>query len=84
LTVSLVRDSPGAIVNFIAVREESKDRRAPEQAHRYLALILDSSDDAIFGRMIKKFIRPAAQTWCAFSRNQIRCAEGVLITQPVT
>ncbi|HUI53824.1 MAG TPA: PAS domain S-box protein [Bryobacteraceae bacterium] len=48
LAITPVRNSSGAITNYIAVKRDVTARRADENAQRILAAIVESSQDAIF------------------------------------
>ncbi len=50
VTVSPYRDDAGALLFLVAVVEEITARRQAEERARYLAAIVDSSDDAIIGK----------------------------------
>ena len=47
MNVTPVRDSRGKIVNYIALKRDVTERRQAEDARRFLASIVESSDDAI-------------------------------------
>jgi len=47
MTVTPVRDSRRKIVNYIALKRDVTERREAEEARRFLASIVESSDDAI-------------------------------------
>ena len=49
MTIAPVRDSEGAIVRYIALKQDVTERRRSEAAQRLLATIVESSDDAIIG-----------------------------------
>jgi PAS domain S-box-containing protein len=49
MTITPVRDDSGAVVNYIAIKQDVTDRRAAEEAGRFLASIVESSSDAIIG-----------------------------------
>ncbi|HUJ21247.1 MAG TPA: PAS domain S-box protein [Bryobacteraceae bacterium] len=47
MTITPVRDPSGAIVNYIAIKQDVTARQAGEEAQRLLASIVESSEDAI-------------------------------------
>lgn len=49
-TITPLRDSSGDITGYIAIKQDVTERRAAEGAQKFLASIVDSSDDAIIGR----------------------------------
>jgi two-component system, sensor histidine kinase and response regulator len=49
-TITPLRDSLGFITGYIAVKQDVTQRRAAEEAQKFLASIVDSSEDAIIGR----------------------------------
>ena len=51
-TITPVRDSKGTTVSYVAVKQDVTDRRKAEEAQRFLAAIVASSDDAIVGKML--------------------------------
>ena len=50
MTVTPVRDSGGAIANYIAIKQDVTNRKAELEAREFLASIVESTDDAIIGR----------------------------------
>jgi len=44
MTITPVRDDKGAITNYIAIKQDVTERRAVEDAQRFLASIVESSD----------------------------------------
>jgi two-component system, sensor histidine kinase and response regulator len=53
MTITPVRNASGAIVNFIAIKQDVTDRRAAEDARAFLASIVESSQDAIIGATLE-------------------------------
>ena len=47
MRITPVRDSNGEIVSYIAIKQDVTERRAAEEAQRFLAAIVESSEDAI-------------------------------------
>ena len=47
MSISPVRDSAGAITNYIAIKQDVTARRAAENAQRFLAAVVELSPDAI-------------------------------------
>src|SRR5450759_2866685 len=47
MRISPVRDSNGEIVSYIAIKRDVTERRAAEEAQRFLAAIVECSEDAI-------------------------------------
>jgi PAS domain-containing protein len=47
MRIAAVRASDGIIVSYIAIKRDVTQSRADEEAHRFLAAIVESSDDAI-------------------------------------
>lgn len=52
MTITPVRDASGAVVNYMAIKQDVADRRSGEEARRFLASIVESSSDAIIGTSI--------------------------------
>lgn len=50
MSIAPVRDAGGAITRYVAFKQDVTERRAAEDAQRFLASIVESSDDAIIGR----------------------------------
>jgi diguanylate cyclase (GGDEF)-like protein/PAS domain S-box-containing protein len=53
MTITPVRDTRGKITNYIAIKQDVTERRAAEEARRFLASIVDSSEDAIVGHTLE-------------------------------
>src|SRR5579862_8474116 len=49
-TITPLRDAAENITGYIAIKQDVTQRRAAEDAQKFLASIVDSSDDAIIGR----------------------------------
>ena len=49
-TITPLRDNQGALTGYIAITQDVTQRRAAEEAQKFLASIVDSSEDAIIGR----------------------------------
>ncbi len=49
MSITPVRNSEGAITNYIAIKQDVTARRAAENAQRFLAAVVQSSPDAILG-----------------------------------
>jgi PAS domain S-box-containing protein len=47
MTITPVRDPEGEIVSYIAIKQDVTERRAAEEAKRFLASIVECSEDAI-------------------------------------
>jgi diguanylate cyclase (GGDEF)-like protein/PAS domain S-box-containing protein len=47
MRIAPVRDATGEVVNFIAIKRDVTARRAAEESDRFLAKVVESSDDAI-------------------------------------
>jgi PAS domain S-box-containing protein len=47
MSITPVRDPGGEIVQYIAIKQDVTDRRAAEEAQRFLAAIVECSEDAI-------------------------------------
>ena len=47
MRITPVRDSKGEIASYIAIKHDVTERRAAEEAQRFLAAIVESSEDAI-------------------------------------
>jgi two-component system, sensor histidine kinase and response regulator len=56
MTITPVRDATGATVQYIAIKQNVTERRAAQEAQRFLASIVESTDDAIFGIVDEKVI----------------------------
>jgi len=50
MTITPVLDSNGATVSYIAIKQDITERRAAEEEQRFLASIVESSEDAIIGQ----------------------------------
>jgi len=50
MTITPVRDSRGATASFIAIKQDVTERRAAEEAQRFLASIVESTEDAVVAR----------------------------------
>ncbi|MGD1098445.1 MAG: PAS domain S-box protein [Bryobacteraceae bacterium] len=74
MTVTPVRDSRGMITNFIAIKQDVTDRRAAEEAQRFLASLVELSDDAIVSTTLDGTImswNPAAEKLYGFLANEV-------------
>jgi len=74
MTITPVRDSTGTITNFIAIKQDVTDRRAAEEAQRFLASLVELSDDAIIGTTLDGTImswNPAAERLYGFLAKEI-------------
>jgi PAS domain S-box-containing protein len=49
-TITPLRDPQGALTGYIAIKQDVTERRAAEKAQKFLASIVDYSEDAIIGR----------------------------------
>ena len=49
-TITPLRDTVGALTGYIAIKQDVTQRRAAEEAQKFLASIVDFSEDAIIGR----------------------------------
>ena len=49
MTITPVRDANGATTNYIAIKQDVTERRAAEDERRFLASIVDSTQDAVVG-----------------------------------
>ncbi len=49
-TITPLRDAEGTLTGYIAIKQDVTERRAAEKAQKFLASIVDYSDDAIIGR----------------------------------
>src|SRR5260370_1407291 len=50
MTIAPVRDAHGATTNFIAIKQDVTERKAADNAQRFLASIVESSEEAIIGQ----------------------------------
>ena len=69
MTITPVRDSSGVITNFIAIKQDVTDRRSAEDARRFLASLVELSEDAIVGTTLDGAImswNPAAERLYGF------------------
>jgi PAS domain S-box-containing protein len=57
MSIAPVRDAGGMITKFVAFKQDVTNRRAAEEAQRFLASIIESSSDAIVGRSPDGVIR---------------------------
>jgi len=72
MSITPVRDAGGEIVQYIAIKQDVTDRRAAEEAQRFLASIVECSEDAITAYTLDGIIqskpprrqtRPRAPSW---------------------
>jgi diguanylate cyclase (GGDEF)-like protein/PAS domain S-box-containing protein len=56
MTITPVRDKRGEIAHFVAIKRDTSARKAAQQAHAFLASIVESSDDAIIGSTLDGMI----------------------------
>ena len=61
ISITPVKDAAGKVGHFVAVLHDATDRKQAVEAHRRLALIVESSDDAI----IAKTLEGTVLTWNA-------------------
>lgn len=47
MTITPVRDASGVTTSFIAIKQDVTERRALEEAHRFLASIVESAEEAV-------------------------------------
>jgi len=52
MTVTPVRDADGAIIQYIAIKKDVTDRKNAEQERRFLASIVEFSEEAIIGKTL--------------------------------
>jgi len=80
MRITPVRDSSGAIVSFIAIKHDVTESRAAEEARRFLAAIVESTEDAIFAHS------PAGTilTWNRGAERLFGYSAGEAIGKPVT
>jgi two-component system sensor histidine kinase/response regulator len=74
MTVTPVRDSAGAVTNFIAIKQDITERRRAEEARAFLASIVDSSEDAIIGLTLDGMIaswNKGAEALYGYSADEI-------------
>ena len=67
-TITPLRDAEGTLTGYIAIKQDVTERRAAEKAQKFLASIVDYSDDAIIGRtpegIIVSWNRGAERLYC--------------------
>jgi PAS domain S-box-containing protein len=80
MRVTPVRDSSGAIVSFIAIKHDVTASRAAEEARRFLAAIVESTEDAIFAHSAAGTIL----TWNRGAEALFGYSAGEAIGKPVT
>jgi two-component system sensor histidine kinase/response regulator len=74
MVIAPVRDGGGTITNFIAIKQDVTERRAAEEAQRFLASVVALSDDAIVGTKLDGSImswNPAAERLYGFLAREI-------------
>jgi two-component system sensor histidine kinase/response regulator len=74
MTITPVRDGRGDVTHFIAIKQDVTGRRAAEEAQRFLASVLQHSDDAIVGTALDGSIitwNPAAERLYGFRACEI-------------
>lgn len=80
LTVSLVCGSDGAARYFISVVEDITTRKQVERDRAYLATLVESSQDAIFGLTLDRIIT----SWNAGAEKMLGYTAAEIIGQPLT
>jgi PAS domain S-box-containing protein len=74
MTVTPVRDPSGDITHFIAIKQDVTERRAAEEAQRFLASIVQRSEDAIVGTTLEGEIinwNPGAEKLYGFRADEV-------------
>jgi PAS domain S-box-containing protein len=74
MTVTPVRDPSGDITHFIAIKQDVTERRAAEEAQRFLASIVQRSEDAIVGTTLEGNIinwNPGAEKLYGFRADEV-------------
>src|SRR5581483_2979718 len=56
MTIAPVRDASGTLSAYIALKEDVTERRRMEEGNRFLATLVDSTDDAIIGATLDGLI----------------------------
>ena len=80
MTITPVRDPRGATASFIAIKQDVTERRAAEEAQRFLASIVESTDDAVIGRTLDGII----MTWNRAAEQLSGYRAEEVIGKPVT
>ena len=73
MTVAPVLDSSGELVRFIAVKQDVTEQRKAEEAQRFLAALVTSSDDAIYSVTVGGIIsswNAGAERLYGYSRDE--------------
>jgi len=80
MRIAPVRESSGEIVSYIAIKHDVTERRAAEEARRFLAATVESSEDAIFA------LAPtgAILTWNRGAESLFGYSAGEAIGRPVS
>ena len=85
MTITPVRDSSGATVNHVAIKQDLAARRGAEEAQSFLASIVESTEDAIVGHnpdgMIMSWNR-GAEVLYGYPAEEILGKHGSLLVWP--
>jgi PAS domain S-box-containing protein len=74
MAITPIRDFHGETTHFIAVKQDVTQRRAAEEAQRFLASIVDSSEDAIFASSLDGILlswNPAAEKLYGYGPTEV-------------
>lgn len=80
LTVSPIRDASGGAIGAATICRDITERKEAEKARQWLALIVDSSDDAIVAKSLEGIIaswNPGAERLFGYSADEV-------VGQPIT
>jgi len=79
LAVSLLRDPPGAPLQFVSVIEDISARKRVEAANRLLAAIVESSDDAV----VSKDLNGIVTSWNQGAERMFGYSSAEMAGQPI-
>ncbi len=85
MTITPVRDSRGKIVRHIAIKRDITERLAAEATQKFLAAILDSSDDAIIGKTLDGRIESwnrGAESLFGYSAHEVIGKDASILVPP--
>jgi len=85
MRITPVRDSCGEVVSYIAIKQDVTERRAAQEAQRFLGTIVESSEDAIISHTPAGIIltwNRAAETVFGYSAGEIIGQQASILVPP--